>query len=674
VTLGGVSPVLTKYLLATMPMESLLAWRYGLALAALVPAWACWTRQRRGLGLPAARKGWAYGRLVASGILGSGVGAFLFTASLQHVPAAVSHGLSKSGVLLVAFVVYVLAQEPVSLGTVGLVGALVMAAGLLSAGEAGWRAGAGAWQAGVLLAGGAGLVRAFGELAGQGALQVWPPLVVVGARLLAGAALALVVAAVRPGAQVAVPATWKDWLVLLALAWLGTALPLLVSYQALGRLPWRVWAAVRSAAPSLTALLAWVGLGETLRVWQVLGLVALLLVAYAMACAPGLGKRPMRAAGLSRPLLRFVALMVGGVVLLTGLLQAWQLALLLRKQIDATLGRSAALIGELLTLHPRLPLPLLRAYLARLAEEEISTPGYTAAFVYLVATDARGMVMGWGFRPQEPWPPLAASELARLLACQGPAAAGRKDLLSVHVAVTAQGTRVAELYVGYRASIRWAPLVAVVGRSAVLAAVMALVAAASAASLVRGALGAVAVAAARLRAGSEGARHRASSPALPAEAQLVAEWLAGRVVVLPREPWDGVKACAYLGGLAPAQLSLCAAAALSSARQLEGTVAGAVDGWLVCGWGRLGGEVDDPLRAYLWVLSLPAPVSLLAGAEDSWDELQGKLAPLGALLPAESDAQRERQIFATPAFAQAAHRLLCELTPTGLYLVKGQSP
>ncbi len=659
VVLGGASPVLSKYLLRGLTLESLLVWRYALSLIVLLPLvkWssaptaASTSSEDRARGPSPV----TYLALACVAILGSGVGAVLFTSSLQYAPAAVSNALSKTGPLFVAFLAHLLLNESVSPGTVGLLVAMLLAAGLLGAGEATHPLTAAPIPLlGAGLAAAAGLSRAVAEVAAKSSLAVWPAANVAAARFLGGAALAAALGLFRPGTLSDTPASAHEWLALLTLAWLCTALPVALYYWGVARLPVHIATGVRTSGAVVTAVISWAALGEGLNVLHLLGIAALLLAAYAMASLPLQARAPVRRRrGPVRAMLQLVTVVVAGSVLLTGLLQAWQLQALMQRQVQATLGRTAAIVGEVVGLGDNMPHAALRSFVQRVVSEQISTPGYTAEFVYIVVADAAGAPLAWAFREGDAWGATPAREKARALARQGPAALGRLDLLPAHVAVSCDGRPVGDLYIGYRASIAWWPLLAVLARTGALAAVLALVAAAAVSGIVRSALGPLAAVAAHLReqaesAASGGQDAPASSAGLAAE--VVGDWLRSGVVVLPYDERPRIVACAR----APDDPADWLATAVANLAESEGRIVGAARGWLAVAWGAEELEVDDPTWAYLWSLALPAGPRVLTLVEGDWAGLLDDLAKAEAYLGVPGATPEGNVILATPAYADLA--------------------
>lgn len=657
VVLGGGSPVLSKYLLRSLTLESLLVWRYTLSLLVLLPLvrWRPAGASAAAEGRARAPSPVAYLALACVAILGSGVGAVLFTSSLQYAPAAVSNALSKTGPLFVAFLAHLLLNESVSLGTVGLLVAMLLAAGLLGAGEATQPlTPAPIPLLGAGLAAAAGLSRAVAEVAAKSSLSVWPAVNVAAARFLGGAALAAAMGLFRPGTLGDTPASPHEWLVLLTLAWVCTALPIALYYWGMARLPVHMATGVRTSGAVVTALLSWAALGEGLNLLHLLGIAALLLAAYAMASlTPQARATVRRRRGPIRAMLELVTAVVAGSVLLAGLLQAWQLQALMQRQVHATLGRTAAIVGEVVGLGDSIPQAALHSFVQRVVSEQISTPGYAAEFAYIVVADAAGTPVAWAFREGDAWDATPAREKARALVRQGPAALGRLDLLPAHVAVSSDGRSVGDLYIGYRASIAWWPLLAVLARTGALAAVLALVTAAAVSGIVRSALGPLAAVAAHLREQAEGAVARAheapASSAGPA-AGVISDWLRSGVVVLPYDERPRIVACAR----APDDPADWLATAAANLAESEGRIVGAARGWLVVAWGAEEIEVDDPTWAYLWAVALPAGPRVLMLVEGNWAGLLDDLAKAEAYLEAPGAAPEASVILATPAYADLA--------------------
>lgn len=670
VLLGGASPVLSKYLLRTVSVESLLIWRYTLSLLVLLPVIRWGAGRRRMSERPAQARPFAYFSLACVAILGSGVGAVLFTSSLAYAPAAVSNSLSKAGPLLVAFLAYLLLNEAVSLGTISLLVAMLLAAGLLGAGEAsGPLTRAPIPMLGAVLAVAAGLTRALAEVAAKSSLSVWPAVNVAAVRFLGGAVIAAVLGLARPGTLGLLPQTPEQWLALLTLSWLCTALPIALYYRGVARLPVHIVTGVRTSGAVVTAVISRVTLGESLNILHWLGIGSLLLAAYAMASLPTQPARPRaKRRGPVRSLLHFVTMVVAGSVLLTGLLQAWQLQALMQRQVQATLGRAAALVGEVVGLGDALPRSALRSFTQRAVEEHISTPGYTAEFVYIVVTDASGNPVAWAFRRGYGWDGTPEHEKALRLVRGGPEALGRHDLLPAHVTVYGDGTHVGDLYIGYRASIAWWPLLAVLARTGALAAVLALAAAAGVSRAVRGALGSLAAVVTEVHERAVVAAEDSRSSPSVTQGQLFAsleDWLREEHVVLPYDRRPRVVALAR----APGDIQEWLGVALAALAESDGSLAGTAKGWLVAQWGGDVLEVDDPTRAYLWAAALPGD-KLLAAVDGDWESLADVIDRATAWLE-EQGPHPGGMILATQDFAGlAAERLTLEQADEGLYRVE----
>jgi len=689
VLLGGASPVLSKYLLRTLSVEALLTWRYWLSLLVLLPLLVWPRRQARS---PSAARagprpsGLSYFSLACVAILGSGVGALLFTSSLQFAPAAVSNALSKTGPLFVAFLAYLLLDESVSLGSIGLLVAMLLAAGLLGAGEVAQPLAAAPLPLlGVVLAVAAGLTRAIAQVAAKSSLTVWPATSVAAARFLGGAVLAMALGLARPGTLTTMPSGASQWLALLTLAWLCTALPVALYYWGMARLRVHVASGVRTTGAVVTAIASWAALGEKLNVYHLLGIGALLLAAYAMASLPEQPDETRRRTrpGPVRAMLQFVTLIVAASVLATGLLQAWQLHTLLQRQVQATLGRTAALMGEVVALGDSMPRAALRKLVQRVVDERISTPGYTAEFAYLVVTDAGGAPVAWAFRSDYPvgWDARPDYEKARALAHGETLGGPARNLVPAHVTVVSDGVKVGDLYVGYRASVAWWPLFAVLARTGLLAALLAVLSAMAVSRVVRAALGPLAAVAASLRSQVEAdgpgddRQVASSSPDLDAAGEALLEWLASGQVLLPGV---GPGACVVCCVRGPEGDARWPCGALAELAEQEGRLAGVARGWLVARWGEGGLELDDPLRAFVWAAELPALAALLSVPQGGdWSGVLEDLARAEEYLQQVrgheglGDASSGGLVLATAGFVEAAgEHLSAERVAEDLYLVK----
>lgn len=665
----GAAPVLTKILLRHLNVESVLVWRYLLALAAVAAIAVVW-RPATGDETDTPRKLSVvpHVSLAVVAIFGSGAGALLFTGSLLYAPAAVSNALSKAGPLLVAFLAYVWLREPVSLGSLSMVAAMLMAAGLLGAGELSSATAVSTQAAaGVAMAVAAGLMRASAEVAAKAALAGWQPAAVATARFVGGAALAAGTAAVRRQ-HLLVPQGMVEWTALLTLATVCTGLPIWLYYSGMAKIPVHHAAGLRTSGTAVTALASWLVLGERLGTLHLLGLGALLFAAYAMAHMPA--ERPARRARLRRlsaKLVSFVAVVVAASILLGGALQAWQLHALLTSEVEASLTRAAALIGHIVSIQ-QVAAPMLRRYFDSLVREQMSGPGYRAQFSYIILTDQALAPIAWAFR-RDDWPAGTGLETAQTLAARGPAAAGRADIVPVNVAIH---TGEAEFFlrVGYRAEVAIGPLAALSLRTALMAGFLALAASAAAAGLVRSALGPIASASEELM------REKQVSPGAPTEEEAIdhIEHLhpSGEQPTEQRPPQDAVIGAALppLGASAkgPAAEDWWDSA-LSQAVALEGRILGRVNQWVVVAWGSEEAELDDPLRAYAWCRGIDAEaVVLLAGSD--WPRLAALLGEAEQLAMHTGSPGP----WATEAFVQRSQgRLRSERIRGNLWLIEGET-
>jgi drug/metabolite transporter (DMT)-like permease len=683
--LTGAAPVLTKFLMRDLSPETVLTWRYLLALLLVAPLAALAPRRAADAPPSAPRTLSSKICLAIVAVFGSGIGALLFTVSLLHAPAAVSNGLSKAGPLFVAFMAYVWLQEDVSLGSISMVAAMLLAAGMLSAGQS-EEAGGAITQPllGAGLAVAAGIMRAMSEVAGKAALNSWHPSLVAAARFAGGAVLAVAYAfAHRASGLLAFPPSLFHWGALLILAWVCTAVPILGYYSAVRTMPIHLAVGLRTSGTAVTAVLSWVALGEKLRSLHILGLAALLLAAYAMAHLPsGQPRRLPRMTRLSSRIVAFVAAVVAIAVALTGALQAWQLHGLLSSQTEASLSRAAAQIGHVVALQPQVPASVTHDYFARLVQEQMNGPGFRAEFSYIILTNDGLTPQTWAFRTYKDWPQGTDAVVAGALARKGPAALGRHDLLPVHVVVNAPVARM-HVFVGYRAAVAWGLLASLALRTALLAALLALAAGLVAGSLVRGALAPLAGMSAQLRREIAGEAEQALPPsaetaALPENHDVaVLAGMAGLVsegsTALPDAPPPPDAILAVLRPPEPhsplAELQLWLNDVIVLAAELDGAVVGVLRGSLVVAWGRQQAEADDPLRAYAWCLGAAGDAAFLFTGED-WDQTRHEdLAPQGGTSLGDGPV-----VHATGAFmARAAARLQAQRIAGNLWLISGEA-
>ena len=687
--LTGAAPVLTKYLLKTtaspLSPATILTWRYLLALLLVGPL-AFFAPRRLGDKPPASQRTLASKLCLGVGaIFGSGIAALLFTVSLLHAPAAVTNGLSRAGPLFVAFMAYVWLQEDVSFGSISMVAAMLIAAAMLSTGQSEGAEGAGAEPLllGAGLAVAAGILRATSEVAAKAALNAWHPSHVAAARFGGGAILAIAYALVSHSrGELLIPTTLQHWGILLVLAWVCTALPIVVYYSAVRSLPIHLAVGLRTSGTAVTALLSWIALSERLAPVHILGLAALLLVAYAMAHLPSEAPRRVpRMTRLSSRLVTFVAAVVAIAVMLTGALQAWQLYGVVSSQTEASLARAAVFVSHLVALQPQVPASVTESYFDRLVRDEISGGGYPAEFSYIVLANDEGVPQAWAFRPDD-WPQGMRSHMAQTLAREGPDAFRRPALLPVHFPfVTPTGTRM-HLYAGYRAGLLWGRLASLALRTILLAALLALVAAYVAGALVRGALAPLAGMSAELR--REISESHAPglpptgepSPADAANLALLAgmaDLLTDHATALPdlAPPPDAVLAALTPPDAldSPTELQLWLNDAILLAAELDGAVVGIWRGSLLVAWGLGESEEDDPLRAYAWCLGVAASEGMLLAGED-WDRvLREDLAPAPGSTPAEGFP-----LHATAGLMhRAAARLQGEPVDNNLWLILGEA-
>jgi class 3 adenylate cyclase/drug/metabolite transporter (DMT)-like permease len=279
----GASPVLIKVLLNVLPASAIVAGRYLVASVALAP-FAIVIAFRNGK--RATARDWL--QLLAVGVLGSGIGQLLFVNAVDLSSAGIVNALSKSQPLFVVFLGFFVLRERVSSVRFVLVGMMVAACVLIGAGEFG----AGKAQLRDRLLGDglalcAGLVWALAVVLGKNALRKFPPEVVALVRFGMGFGVAsgvMVVSAPRLALGSLSP---LHWALFAALGLICGTLALVLYYRGLAGVEAHVAPSLELVGPTVTVVLGWLVLGETLNPWHVAGICTLLFGAYLMVLHTG---------------------------------------------------------------------------------------------------------------------------------------------------------------------------------------------------------------------------------------------------------------------------------------------------------------------------------------------------------------------------------------------------
>ncbi len=279
----GASPVLIKVLLNVLPASAIVAGRYLVASLALAPfAIVIALRSRARV----TARDWL--QLIAVGALGSGVGQLLFVYAVDLSSAGIVNALSKSQPLFVVFLGFFVLRERVSSFRFILVGMMVAACAMIGAGEVGAVEGHLRDRlVGDGLALCAGLSWAVAIVLGKSALRKFPAELVALVRFGTGFAVAagvMMASETRPSFEGMTP---LHWALFAALGLICGTLALVLYYRGLASVDAHVAASLELVGPTVTVILGWVVLGETLNPWHVGGICTLLFGAYLMVLHTG---------------------------------------------------------------------------------------------------------------------------------------------------------------------------------------------------------------------------------------------------------------------------------------------------------------------------------------------------------------------------------------------------
>ena len=436
----GASPVIIKLLLTLLPPSVIVAGRYLLASAALAPfAIVIALRNRK----RASARDWL--QLVAVGVLGSGIGQLLFVNAVNLSSAGIVNALSKSQPLFVVFLGFFVLRERVSSIRFVLVSMMIAACALIGAGEfQGGRAMLHQRLLGDGLALCAGISWALAVVLGKTALRKFPAEVVALVRFGMGFTVAggvMVASGAKPTFEGISPMYWA---LFAALGLICGALALVLYYRGLAGVEAHVAASLELLGPTVTVVLGWVVLGETLNPWHVAGICTLLFGAYLMVLhtgeapaavdevggaavaipsPPSLDAEPVEPEpGLRRPSyfereplpplpeVRFslrlkiasltVALIISAMVAVNHLTVRHTREVIL-DEITLTMATLAQTIGEL-SVVPSAPSWLTyQQYLGRIVGSEVRGRDYAIDVVYIAVRDDTDAVRAFAVNPDD---------------------------------------------------------------------------------------------------------------------------------------------------------------------------------------------------------------------------------------------------------------------------------
>ena len=252
-------------------------------------------------GPPPDRRAWI--TLILVGAFGSGVGALLFTAAVDLASAGVVTAISKTAPIFVALFSYFTLRERVTYLRLLLIGVMVAADVLIVAGELTFSGQlVSARLLGDLLALGAGMTRAAAEILGKSALRRFQPSTVALWRFGVGLIIAAGVSAGTGGWGSLQGLDAGGWGILLALAWVSTALYMALYYRGLSEIPAHVAVSLRLLGAIVTVIVSWFVLGEALTPYHIAGIAVLLSGAYLLVLRSAQPAAPPRRAARAPPL------------------------------------------------------------------------------------------------------------------------------------------------------------------------------------------------------------------------------------------------------------------------------------------------------------------------------------------------------------------------------------
>jgi len=497
VMLGGLSPVFTKLLLLqNVEGPTIVAARYLLTVLLLIPFGI---PQRRKDAPPPDRKAWL--TLILVGVFGSGFGALLFTAAVDLGSAGVVNAISKTAPIFVALFSYFTLRERVTYLRLLLVAVMVAADVLIAAGELTFTGELARTRLiADLLALGAGMTRAAAEILGKSALRRFRPTAVALWRFGIGLIVAATVSVGTGGWASLIGLSVRGWVILVALAGVSTALYMALYYRGLSEIPAHVAVSLKLLGAIVTVIVSWIVLAEALTPYHIAGIAVLISGAYLLVMRTA---RPPAAHGPlpgRRPWARLRPRLVGLVVLLvlSSVGVVWYLSVrhsvqLLQQQVQLTVGEIAAILVEFGGLEERPSWQSYQQYLQRVVGHRVEGRLYALEVVYVAALDERGNVGAFATTPEltvvgedgQPYSVRDRESMRQLLvAMENPAR--RRGLIIASARLISEGRMVGTLKMGCKREMSEGMVGEIVGRSAMAALTVLLLAAAITALVVGG--------------------------------------------------------------------------------------------------------------------------------------------------------------------------------------------
>ncbi len=485
VMLGGLSPVFTKLLLLEdLSQSTVVAARYLLALVFLLPIGL--SRRRPEGSEPPDRRAWV--TLFLVGALGSGVGALLFTAAVDLASAGVVNSISKTAPIFVALFAYFTLREQVSYLRFLLVIVMVAADVLIAAGELTFsRELVSARLLGDGLALAAGVTRAAAEILGKSALRRFSPATVALWRFGVGFLVTGAVCAASGGYVGLAALSVRGWIILIALAGVSSSLAMALYYRGLAAIPVHVAVSLKLLGAIVTVVVSWIILGQELTPYHVAGIAVLISGAYLLVLRAS--HSPAEAAVVRAPARKLLARMrtrfVGLVIVLVAgsVAAVWYLSMrhsarLLQQQAELSIGEVAAVVVEFGGLEERPSWQSYQQYLERVVGHRVEGELYALEVVYVAALDERGNLGAFALARDlrlvdasgRPYARGDREAMKRLLAEMEDSAAARRHGITTATAQLVHGGRkLGTLKMGCARQMQEGMVGEIVGRSAVAA-------------------------------------------------------------------------------------------------------------------------------------------------------------------------------------------------------------
>ncbi len=700
VMLGGLSPVFTKLLLLQdVEGSTIVAARYFLTVILLLPFGLPHKRPTEDAPKPD-RRAWV--TLILVGAFGSGLGALMFTAAVDMASAGVVNAISKTAPIFVALFAYFTLRERVTHLRFLLVAVMVAADVLIVAGELTFSGQLVSTRLlGDLLALGAGLTRAIAEVLGKSALRQFRPTTVALWRFGVGLLVAGVVSVGTGGWSSLLTMSLRGWGVLFLLAGVSTALYMALYYRGLAQIPAHVAVSLKLLGAVVTVIVSWIVLGEALTPYHIAGIAVLVSGAYllVMRTAHPEAEEERPPTPMRRPWARLRPRLVGLVVTLVvcSVGVVWYLSMrhsvqLIRQQVQLTVGEIAAILVEFGGLEERPSWQAYEQYLRRVVGHRVEGDLYALEVVYVAALDPRGNIGAYAVAPELQIIGADGRELQvrdraamqRLLQ-EMDERAEKHRLITATAELHAEGRVIGSLKMGCRREMAEGMVGEIVGRSAVAALAVLLLAAAIATLAVGGMLEPIERLTAQLwtRRGPPGAA--APGEDLDEVEQIRrALGVVGQAIGLERSAMAGLSlslarraateddalvqppadrawlAIALAADPDPGTLALTAEAIAREAARQDGVFASIRSRSALAVWGA---EIDDALRAALAALGLAdglagealGGATIVVGAGEDrvfWEEAAG------AALNARADAPLI--VIGASALGDAGEHLLTE--------------